>query len=104
MGTDYLRSRDEQGVIVKVKVIIKDRVIVIFILRFIAIFIVGFIVIFIIIPGVPVYLRPLISLSSEQEMNLWISSFKNINSKISRIFVYRDIKGMRHYSRLLGYS
>ena len=67
------------------------------------------------IPGVPqksltffkpVYLRPLISLreSSVLEMNLWISFFKNTNSKFSRIFVFRDIKGIRYYSRFSGYS
>ena len=54
----------------------------------------------------PVYLRPLISLrkSSVLEMNLWISSFKNTNSKFYRIFVFRDIKGIRYYSRFSGYS
>ena len=54
----------------------------------------------------PVYLRPLMSLrkSSVLEMNLWISSFKNTNSKFSRIFVFRDIKGIRYYSRFSGYS
>ena len=54
----------------------------------------------------PVYLRPLKSLgkSSVLEMNLWISSFKNVNSKCSRIFVFRDIKGIRYYSGFSGYS
>ena len=53
-----------------------------------------------------VYLRPLISLSKSSvlEMNPWISSFKNTNSKFSRIFVFRDIKGIRYYSRISGYS
>ena len=54
----------------------------------------------------PVYLRPLISLrkSSVLEMNLWISAFKNTNSKFSRIFVLRDLKRIRYYFRLSGYS
>ena len=54
----------------------------------------------------PVYLRPLMSLrkSSVLEMNLWISSFKNTNSKFSRIFVFKDIKGIRYYSCFSGYS
>ena len=54
----------------------------------------------------PVFLWPLISLrkSSVLEMNLWISSFKNTNSKFSRIFVLRDIKGIRYYSCISGYS
>ena len=54
----------------------------------------------------PVYLRPLISLrkSSVLERNLWISSFKNTNSKFSRILVFRDIKGIRYHSRFSGYS
>ena len=37
-------------------------------------------------------------------MNLWISSFENTNSKFSRIFVFRDSKGIRHYSRFTEYS
>ena len=54
----------------------------------------------------PVFPRPLISLrkSSVPEMNLWISSFKNKNSKFSRTFVFRDIKGIRNHSRFSGYS
>ena len=67
------------------------------------------------IPGVPqkslpflkpVYLRPLISLRrrSVLKMNLWISSFKNTNSKFSRIFVFKDIKGIRYYSHISAYS
>ena len=53
----------------------------------------------------PIYLRPLILLrnSSVLEMNLWISSFKNTNSKFYRIFVFRDIQGRRYYSRFSGY-
>ena len=44
------------------------------------------------------YLRPLISLrkSSILEMNLWISSFKSTKSEFSRIFRFRDIKGIKH--------
>jgi len=54
----------------------------------------------------PVYLRPLISLrkSLVLEMDLCISSFKNTKSEFSRIFVFRDIKGIRYYSRFSGYS
>ena len=54
----------------------------------------------------PVFLRPLIShrKSSVVEMNLWISSFKTTNSKFSRIFVYRDIKGIRYHFCFSGYS
>ena len=54
----------------------------------------------------PVYLRPLKSIrkSSVLEMNLWISSFKNNNSKFSRIFVFRDIKWTKYYSRSSGFS
>ena len=37
------------------------------------------------------------------EMNLWISSFKNAKSKFSRIFVYRDMKGMKNVLRVSGY-
>ena len=52
----------------------------------------------------PVNLRPLISLRKilVLEMNLWISSFKSTNSKCSKIFVFRDIKGIKCYSRFSG--
>ena len=54
----------------------------------------------------PVYLRPLMLLgkSSVREMNLWISSFKNKKSKFSKIFVFRDIKGIKYYFRFSGYG